>query len=362
MSQATAMSVIHATHNKIPPDSHYHSHSHFYTCTFPQTALPKSAIRESLLQNEGASVGERSKENVRVLPVRTSAHHSSLLNYSALILTVKHIQFGVLSPQDMVKLAEVEVTQRDLYNVADRSPVKHGVLDLRLGSSAKEGTCDTCGQPTKDCPGHFGYIKLVLPVFHIGYFRATINILQNICKACSHVMLEEIDRRTYLKRLRQPNLENMRRSKIVKEINDKCKKVVYCQYCGNTNGTVKKVGALKIVHEKFRAKRTHEEHEQFKKSFDMAVATIPELKTHLNKAQEDMNPLKVLKLFQQISSEDCELLGLDPQHGRPEQYVWQYLPVPPACIRPSVQQEGASGNKKSDHDHFYHKCKPDEAI
>lgn len=68
-------------------------------------------------------------------------------------------------------------------------------------------------------------------------------------------------------------------------------------------GTVKKVGALKIVHEKFRAKRTHEEHEQFKKSFDMAVATIPELKTHLNKAQEDMNPLKVLKLFQQISSE-----------------------------------------------------------
>lgn len=34
----------------------------------------------------------------------------------------------------MVKLAEVEVTQRDLYNVADRSPVKHGVLDLRLVS------------------------------------------------------------------------------------------------------------------------------------------------------------------------------------------------------------------------------------
>jgi DNA-directed RNA polymerase III subunit RPC1 len=35
-----------------------------------------------------------------------------------------------------------------------------------------------------DCAGHFGYIKLVLPVFHIGYFKAIIAILQEICKVC----------------------------------------------------------------------------------------------------------------------------------------------------------------------------------
>lgn len=33
-----------------------------------------------------------------------------------------------------------------------------------------------------DCVGHFGYIKLVLPVFHIGFFKHVIGILQIICK------------------------------------------------------------------------------------------------------------------------------------------------------------------------------------
>ena len=40
--------------------------------------------------------------------------------------------------------------------------------------------------------------------------------------------------------------------------------------------------------------------------------------------------------------QDCELLGLKPQHGRPEEYIWQYISVPPVCIRPSVAQDGAS--------------------
>lgn len=41
-----------------------------------------------------------------------------------------------------------------------------------------------------DCVGHYAYIKLVVPVFHIGYFKHTIGILQCICKVSlkiSHV-------------------------------------------------------------------------------------------------------------------------------------------------------------------------------
>lgn len=43
-----------------------------------------------------------------------------------------------------------------------------------------------------------------------------------------------------------------------------------------------------------------------------------------------------------IIVQDCELLGLKPSHGRPEEYIWQYISVPPVCIRPSVAQDGAS--------------------
>lgn len=42
--------------------------------------------------------------------------------------------------------------------------------------------CTTCGQDLTDCPGHFGYIRLALPIFHVGYFNEIINILQCICK------------------------------------------------------------------------------------------------------------------------------------------------------------------------------------
>jgi DNA-directed RNA polymerase III subunit RPC1 len=35
-------------------------------------------------------------------------------------------------------------------------------------------------------------------------------------------------------------------------------------------------------------------------------------------------------------------MGLDPQHARPELFMWKSIPVPPVCIRPSVGQENAS--------------------
>lgn len=82
-------------------------------------------------------------------------------------------------------MAEFEVVQRDLYSYPDRAPAKNGVLDRRLGTSDKTATCDTCGERMADCIGHYGHIRLCLPVFHIGYFKSIITILQNICKVRS---------------------------------------------------------------------------------------------------------------------------------------------------------------------------------
>lgn len=45
---------------------------------------------------------------------------------------IKKLQFSLLSPQDVVKLSEFQVTHRELYTAADRLPVKDGVLDRRL--------------------------------------------------------------------------------------------------------------------------------------------------------------------------------------------------------------------------------------
>ena len=59
-----------------------------------------------------------------------------------------------------------------------------GVLQLK-GISDKNSVCETCGQKLSECIGHYGHIKLELPTFHIGFFKAIIQILQNVCKvAC----------------------------------------------------------------------------------------------------------------------------------------------------------------------------------
>jgi len=55
---------------------------------------------------------------------------------------------------------------------------------LLQGTNQKDADCATCGKGLNDCIGHYGYIDLELPVFHVGYFRSVISVLQTICKVC----------------------------------------------------------------------------------------------------------------------------------------------------------------------------------
>ena len=131
-----------------------------------------------------------------------------------------------------------------------------------------------------------------------------------------------------------------------------CRKAHRCFYCGTLNGAVKKVGQhpLKIVHERFsrynnsKAEKKVEPGEKviFERSFEEARKIHAEVDRHIKKAMDDLNPLRVLSLFKLIPNEDCELLGMIPAEGRPEMFIWQYIPAPPVCIRPSVKQDLAS--------------------
>ncbi|KAK7398588.1 DNA-directed RNA polymerase III subunit C1 (rpo31) [Neonectria punicea] len=261
------------------------------------------------------------------------------------------IKFGIQSNQDIANQAVVEVSNRLLYDIDNnRAPYHYGPLDPQLGTSSKLGRCATCHEALQNCNGHFGYVKLPLPAFHVGYLRFIMSILQEICKDCGRVLLEEDDRRAFLKELRRPGIDNLRRTQICKKINGQCRKAKTCPYCNSINGQIRKIGVLKFAHDKFSsynksmaAKKVPPESKiKFDASFTEACHENPELEKHLRKAMEDLNPLKVLKLFKTIGPTDCELLGLDPTEGRPEMFIWQFLPAPPVCIRPSVAQENAS--------------------
>ena len=165
-------------------------------------------------------------------------------------------------------------------------------------------------------------------------------------------MLPEHQRRSFLRDLRRPHIDNLRRTQICKKVNVECKKTDDCHYCGKLNGQVKKAGQhpLKIIHDQFKKFNASNSAKKvapaakvlFDRTFNEARKTIPEVDKNFKKAVDDMNPLRVLNLFRLIPASDCELLGMNPDEGRPEMFLWQYIPAPPVCIRPSVQQDAAS--------------------
>lgn len=265
---------------------------------------------------------------------------------------IKEIEFGALSAKDIVAQSEVEIVTRDLYDLEKGRTVRDGgALDTKMGTSLNAVECATCHGNLVSCHGHFGHVRLALPVFHVGYFKAIIQVLQCVCKLCGAVLLDEQTKRLFVADLRRPNIDNLRRMKILKKVMDQCKKQRRCLQCTHLNGVVKKAAsgagpaALKIVHDTFRyvGKKSAPEKELWDKEFDAVFARNPELEKFGKRVHEDLNPLKVLNLFKQITPYDCELLGIDAARGgRPEMYIWRYLPAPPVCIRPSVMMDAQS--------------------
>lgn len=170
-----------------------------------------------------------------------------------------------------------------------------------------------------DCSGHFGYIQLELPVFHVGYLRHTLAILQCICKKCSRILLPQsgsqgMDRISFLKRLKRSHLMNedaLTKASIFKKVIETCKKNTICCHCKYSNGIVKKIGGtFKLVHEKYRAKNNT--------SIIPSEITSkhPDLKLLNSKYVENINPVRAYELFCNITEEDMILLWMNGEYGR----------------------------------------------
>ncbi|CAM9945793.1 unnamed protein product, partial [Phaeothamnion confervicola] len=166
---------------------------------------------------------------------------------------ISEICFGLLNPGEVLRTSEANICSQELFRLPSRLPASHGCLDRRLGVSDKHSVCTTCQKKISECAGHYGHILLELPVFHIGYFKHTLALLQCICKTCSRVLLPQALRITFLHKMRAAWADSLRRASIFKKIADKCKKATRCPHCGAANSTVKRVvGAptLKITHER----------------------------------------------------------------------------------------------------------------
>jgi DNA-directed RNA polymerase III subunit RPC1 len=304
-------------------------------------------------------------ERVEIV-LRQAPPIQKLLRSSATPMQISAIQFGVMSTEEIARSSHIEVISRDLYSQPDRQQARGGALDTRLGAIDKSSICETCHCNLADCVGHFAYIRLCLPVFHVGYFKAILQILQMICKNCSRVLLDPALRDRYTAVMRSPKVSSKShiRGSLLREVWTRCRKVHVCPYCEAINGTVKKVALLKVVHypdnnkpptkkkpddeDDFAEDDDRKKHGVYHPEFSTAVEGNPELRRHIGKAADDLNPQRVLDLFMAIPPGDVQLLDMDPQFGRPERLIIRYLPVPPLCIRPTVCADPSVGSTEDD--------------
>ncbi|ENN81759.1 hypothetical protein YQE_01852, partial [Dendroctonus ponderosae] len=273
---------------------------------------------------------------------------------------ISHLTFGIESAGSMQQQAHIHVVAKSLYNQdLGRTPISYGVLDRRLGTNSKESPCQTCGKNINGCGGHFGYIDLQMPIFHVGYFRSIISILQTICKKCSSVLLPKDEKMPYRMKLSNPRLSYMTRKIIRKKIVEKCKKVSKCPHCKAVNGIVKKMTAakgstsnttLKIVHDvDYREKDKEKLREKLLEEFKDAIKNNPDIKSALgNGIDRVLTPIDVLQLFMMIPTSDIVLLGMDPKKAHPKDLLLTRMLVPPVSIRPSVVSDVKAGTNEDD--------------
>lgn len=303
---------------------------------------------------------------VEVIDLRKDPPVQPLLRPSATPMQISSIQFGVMSAKEIAQNSYIEVNTRNFYEPPDRRQSRGGALDPRLGALDKRATCETCHNNHTDCVGHFGYIRLRLPVFHVGYFKATLQILQMICKTCSRVLLDEETREKYINVMRSPQVSSKShiRGSLLREVWTRARKCTLCPHCQAINGTVKKPSLLRIVHypdgNKPPSKKKPDDEEDiieddqrkrhtvYHPEFESAVEGHPDLRRHIEKAADDLNPLRVLELFKAVPPADVQLLDMDPEIGRPERLIVEYMPVPPLCIRPTVCADPTVGSTEDD--------------
>lgn len=276
---------------------------------------------------------------------------------------IAHVQFGMFGNEEVERLAEFEVVSDRGYEQPGRIPVVNGVLDRRLGVSDKNNSCETCGMRMQDCPGHFGYIRLELPVLHIGYLKQTVAVLQCICKTCSRILLPPKERLKFRKALLHPltQSDNVRRAGVFKKVVERCKKSKECPHCGALNGIVKRVGCMRVVHEKL-SKQTGQTAERARRDFELSLEQAlqaakgsfenpqlsgADLRPLITKAHDDLNPLRIRQLLRAIPDGELLLLDMSAVDGRPENLLIDRLLVPPVAIRPSVDA-GPQGSNEDD--------------
>lgn len=235
---------------------------------------------------------------------------------------IEAVEFSAMGKDEIARSAHMQVLHREIYKPMTNVPLQGGVLDSRLGAHRADALCSSCGGTLKTCGGHWGYIDLHQPVFHVGYFKYLYGILCCICKSCGAFLLKGEEKRQHLARLKQSySIAHSYRLQFRKLV-ERCKKVKICPRCMSQQGQLRRT---------------------IRPSLDQFMKLTHTIKVDGKEYVEDLTPIYVQTLLERVPYQDVDIL----ETFKPGNLLISRLPVPPNCIRPSVTM-GESGSNEDD--------------
>lgn len=231
------------------------------------------------------------------------------------VKNVTRVEFGILSPEEIIAQSVVKVEHEVLYE--NKEPKVGSLSDVRMGCIDKNMDCYTCKETINNCPGHFGHIELNVPVYHIQFIKVVKKILECVCHQCARFRLLETDHRyrklLHVKEKFKYACENAK-SKMVCEYSD----------CETQLLPLRRSG-ISLYYDP--------------KKIDKKMGKIP------------LPAAEAREILERIPDDRCKLIGLDPIHARPEWMIITVLPVPPPCVRPSITVD-SNGRSEDDLTHM----------
>lgn len=236
--------------------------------------------------------------------------------------------FGILSPDEIRKMAVVEINVSTLYSRG--VPVPHGVLDHRMGTGDRRLNCGTCGHGVGTCSGHWGVIELPLPVIHATFGEIIRKILCCVCYSCGRLKLTE-EEIAALPDIRHSVEKRKRR---LANLYHTCRQRKTCVHCNAPCPLYRRPpSASYLIRIDWSAHNAG------------AFESEEERRYYL---ERPFDTRMIHTIFKDLIDTDVEALGFVPHVAHPRNMILTNLLVPPPIIRPCVMMSEGSRARGQD--------------
>ncbi|KAK7074173.1 DNA-directed RNA polymerase II subunit RPB1 [Halocaridina rubra] len=262
---------------------------------------------------------------------------ATITDSKAPLRTVKRVQFGILSPDEIRRMSVTEGGIRYSEVYENGRPKLGGLMDPRQGCLDRHTRCTTCAGNMSDCPGHFGHMDLAKPVYHVGFLTKTLKVLRCVCFYCSKLLYNSQHpkvREIVTKSKGQPR-------KRLLHIYNLCKGKMICEGGDEVDVTKEPEDPTQVV------KKTsgHGGCGRYQPNVKRIGLELMAEWKHVNEDTQERKQVLTAERFLPFPDEECYLLGMDPKFARPDWMILTVLPVPPLPVRPAVVMYGTARNQ-----------------